>query len=71
MLVITRRAGEAFYIYPTQDINPSLTVGELFANGPIKIALLESIKRNQTRVGIEAPDAITILREELYESKLA
>ena len=56
--------GEAFYIYPTQDINPNLTVGELFANGPIKIALLEGIHKNHTRVGIEAPDAMTILREE-------
>ena len=41
-----------------------MTVGKLFASGPIEFTVL-GIKGNQVRVGISADKAISVLRDEL------
>ena len=64
MLVITRRPGESFQINLTESVDPNMTVGELFADGPIEIAVL-AIKGNQVRVGAQASHRLVILRDEL------
>jgi carbon storage regulator CsrA len=43
-----------------------MTVAELFADGQIAIEVL-SIKGNQVRIGIHAPDSLTILRDDAKE----
>lgn len=53
MLVLTRRIGESILI--------ELPTGEL-----IKVSMLD-IKGSQVRIGTEAPDDITIIREELRD----
>ncbi len=53
MLVVTRRPGEANVI--------ELPTGE-----PIKGAVLR-VKGNQVRLGTDAPDQLSVLREELLE----
>lgn len=57
MLILTRHPGETIII--------ELPTGE-----HIQVVVL-GVKGNQVRVGIEAPDDITILREELIESAKA
>ncbi len=64
MLILTRHPGEPLLLYPTDDIDPEMTVRQLFANDPIKIWSHE-VKGNQTKIGIEAPSQIRVMRNEL------
>lgn len=64
MLVFSRRIGETFVLYPTPDLDPNLTVAELFAHGPIEVSVVE-LKHHQVRVGIDAPPALLVYRTEL------
>jgi sRNA-binding carbon storage regulator CsrA len=64
MLVLTRRIGESIFIFPSKDLDPNTTVGELFGSEPIRITLTR-INGNQSRLGIVAPDELTIAREEV------
>ena len=57
MLILTRRPGESLII--------KLPAGEKIA-----VTVL-GIKGNQVRIGTDAPENITILREELLESDTA
>ncbi len=61
MLILARSPGESPLLYPSEDIDPNMTVRELFANGPIKIWSHE-VKGNQTKIGIEAPSQIRVMR---------
>ena len=63
MLVLTRRPGEAITYSPTKDIDPNMTVGELFAGGAITITVTET--GAQVNFGIEAPGELKVLRGEL------
>ena len=64
MLIITRRVGENFLLFPDASLDPHMTVAELFASGPLEIGVL-GVKGNQVRVGIDAPTSIHIIRREL------
>jgi len=64
MLVLTRRVGEALFIDLSEAVDPSTPVGDLFADGPPEIAVLD-VKGSQVKVGFEAPKALHIVREEL------
>ncbi len=64
MLVLTRRMGESVYIFPSDDLDPDTTISDLFRDGPIKITLTR-ISGNQSRLGIVAPETLTIAREEV------
>jgi sRNA-binding carbon storage regulator CsrA len=66
MLVLTRRPDESLVIEPAQGIDPAMTVGELFAAGPLVIEVL-AIKGQQARIGIDAPAALAIVRDELLQ----
>jgi len=66
VLVLTHSVGELIVIRPSPDIDPNLTVAELFANGAIEIVALPR-KTHQIALGIKAPDKLTICREELYK----
>jgi len=55
MLILTRRPGETIII--------ELPTGE-----QIQVAVL-GVKGNQVRIGTDAPEDVTILREELLESE--
>lgn len=67
MLAISRRPGQAIFVYPADNIDPNMTVAELFSGGPIKI--MTDIKNGQVKVGIAAPRHLTVLREELVRDK--
>lgn len=66
MLVITRRSGESFS-FQFEHLDPNLTIGELFGEEmEMRVRLLQ-IDGRQVRIGIEAPQEITILRAELED----
>ena len=63
MLILTRRTNESLIFSLSDDIDPSTPISEVL-NQPIEVLPL-GIKGNQVRIGINAPDGITILREEI------
>jgi carbon storage regulator CsrA len=65
MLVLMRKTGESILIYP-EDIPDNMTVAELFADGPIKITVT-STKGPQCQLGFDAPQELTIVRDEIYQ----
>lgn len=65
MLILTRRTDESIILTVSDDIDPATPISEVL-NHPIEITPL-GIKGNQIRLGIDAPDGITILREEISE----
>lgn len=64
MLVLTRRVGEALLLLPSDDLDPDMTVAELFRDGPV-VVRVEEVRRSQAAIGIEAPKEFLVLREEL------
>jgi|GEM_PF-624585 len=68
MLVLTRRQGEYVLVYPS-NIDSTMTVAELFRDGPIEVHV-GSINKNQVRLSIKAPGELTILRNELVNEPL-
>jgi sRNA-binding carbon storage regulator CsrA len=64
MLVLSRRADESIVIQPAEGTDSGMTLGELFANGPIQITLLGASGR-RVKVGIEAPEQLAIRRKDV------
>lgn len=64
MLVLTRKTKQSVLIELAEDVSPQTPVGELFKDGPIVVRLLEA-GAGQARIGIQAPGALRIRREEL------
>jgi len=66
MLVVSRRADEAIQITLADGVDGTLTLNDLFANGPIEITLLGGNGR-RIKMGIAAPPELCILRVEKSE----
>lgn len=64
MLVLSRRADESILIQPAEGTDSTMTLRELFANGPIQITLLGASGR-RVKVGIEAPEQLAIRRKDI------
>lgn len=64
MLVLTRRVGESVFIFPSDELPMDTPISALFADGPIQLTLTR-INGNQARIGIVAPQELTIAREEV------
>jgi sRNA-binding carbon storage regulator CsrA len=62
-LVISRRNGESFYLHLQPDADTEQLLKQLATTG-IEIRLGE-INGSQARIHIDAPDAISVMREEL------
>ena len=64
MLILGANKHEEILIQPSEGLDPTLTVAELFAAGPIKIIPLRSHGgTHHDKVGIIAPDILCILRQ--------
>jgi sRNA-binding carbon storage regulator CsrA len=63
MLVVSRRADEAIQITLAEGVDGTLTLNDLFANGPIQITLLGGNGR-RVKMGIAAPPELCIVRVE-------
>lgn len=64
MLIITRRVGQVICIQLDPNIDPETPIGDIFAEGVIEV-MVAQVRGAQIRLGISAPQAFTILREEL------
>ncbi|MCK7577750.1 MAG: carbon storage regulator [Chromatiales bacterium] len=64
MLILTRRPGESLRIEPDGLVPAEADPFGWFAEGPIRIAV-SAVHRDQVRIGIQAPPALKILRDEL------
>ena len=67
MLILSRKEGETILIYPSLDVDPSMTIEELFQDGPIRL-MLGDISGNRAKIGIEAPATLEIARSELVNA---
>jgi sRNA-binding carbon storage regulator CsrA len=64
MLVLSRRADESIVIQPADGVDVSMTLAQLFANGPIQITLLGGTGR-RIKMGIDAPEQLAIRRKDV------
>jgi sRNA-binding carbon storage regulator CsrA len=63
MLVLTRRTDESIEIHLADGADGSMTLTQLFADGPILIMLLGGSGR-RVKMGIEAPEQLSIRRKD-------
>ncbi len=63
MPVLSRSTDEAIVIELADDMYGSMTLAELFADGPILITLLGGSGR-RVKMGIEAPNQLSIRRKD-------
>ena len=67
MLILTRNENQSLYIFPSDNLNPDMTVQELFQNGAIEIKVTQ-ILDTQVKLGINASKFLDVLREELMDN---
>lgn len=60
MLVVSRKENESIAIEPVDGLDLKLTLGEVFARGPILVRIVRCGSR--TRLAIDAPAVLKILR---------
>lgn len=61
MLAISRKQNEAVTIEPVEGLDPSLTLREVFENGPIVFRVIH-VGSGRVRLALEAPAQLKILR---------
>ena len=62
MLIVSRRDAESIEIRPGDDIDPSMTLADLFSGGPIEITIFSS-NNNRVKMGVQAPEELCIWRK--------
>ena len=63
MLIVSRRDAESILIRPGEGIDPTMTLADLFRNGPIEITIFSS-SNNRVKMGVKAPEQLTIWRKD-------
>jgi len=61
VLVVSRKENESIKIEPLDGIDPSMTLHEVFAKGPI-VLTLKHVGARRVRIVVEAPGALRIMR---------
>jgi sRNA-binding carbon storage regulator CsrA len=62
MLIVSRRDDESIEIRPGDDIDPKMTLADLFKTGPIEIRIF-SANGSRVKMGVQAPDELCIWRK--------
>ena len=62
MLIVSRRDAESIEIRPGDDIDPMMTLADLFSGGPIEITIFSS-NGNRVKMGVQAPEQLSIWRK--------
>jgi len=62
MLIVSRRDAESILIRPGEDIDPTMTLADLFRNGPIEITIF-SAGGSRVKMGVQAPEQLSIWRK--------
>ena len=63
MLIVSRRNAESILISPAEDIDPSMTLRDLFENGPIEITVFSGAS-SRIKMGVQAPSELSIWRKD-------
>ena len=63
MLIVSRRDAESILIRPGDDIDPSMTLADLFKAGPIELTIFSS-NSNRVKMGVQAPEQLSIWRKD-------
>ncbi len=66
MLTLTRKTDQAVIISPAEDLDPNMTVAELFGQSHIEIRF-NKIKQGVVSVSIQAPKLLNLIRSELLD----
>jgi len=64
MLSLTRHENESLFIQLAKDVDPNMTVVELFKDGPIEV-YVHDLRKTQIKIGIQAPQELNIVRAEM------
>lgn len=67
MLIVSRRDAESILIRPGDNIDPSMTLADLFKTGPIEITIFSS-NSNRVKMGVQAPEQLSIWRKDDTEA---
>lgn len=62
MLIVSRRDAESILIRPSENIDLTMTLGDLFSGGPIEITIFSS-NNNRVKMGVQAPEQLSIWRK--------
>jgi len=62
MLIVSRRDAESIVIRPGTDIDPNMTLADLFRGGPIEITIFAA-GSNRVKMGVQAPEQLAIWRK--------
>jgi len=63
MLIISRKDSESVLIRPSDDVDPQMTLAELFQDGPIEITVF-SAAGSRVKMGVQAPQQLSIWRKD-------
>jgi sRNA-binding carbon storage regulator CsrA len=63
MLIISRKDTESILIRPADDIDPQMTLQDLFRDGPIEITVFAA-GVNRVKMGVQAPSQLSIWRKD-------
>jgi len=66
MLTVSRRNEDSIQILPAVDLDPNMTVAELFRDSNIEIHF-NKIRNGSVSVSISAPDELDLIRSELID----
>ena len=61
MLIVTRKTDESITIEPLDGVDPQMTLGEAFRDGPIEVKLVR-INRSRVRLAVKAPAEFQVWR---------
>jgi sRNA-binding carbon storage regulator CsrA len=64
MLVVSRKEHESITIEPAEGLDPSMTLRDAFAHGPILVKLVH-VGQKRVRLAIEAPAPLQVRRNAL------
>ena len=63
MLIVSRKDSESILISPGDDIDPKMTLADLFRTGPIEITVF-STGPKRVKMGVQAPEQLSIWRKD-------
>ncbi len=63
MLITIRRDAESILIRPGEDIDTSMTLADLFQDGPIEITIFTT-DNIRVKMGVDAPEELSIWRND-------
>lgn len=62
MLIVSRRDAESILIRPGDGTDLTMTLADLFSNGPIEITVFSS-GGSRVKMGVQAPEQLSIWRK--------